>query len=104
MPRHSPDTSHGLDASLLDEFKQRLVEAKEFHVSRMETGGDAVDDITAAIAQRSEVALVEVEAALEAIGAGTYGSCASCGRGISEERLDAIPHARLCATCASTRP
>ncbi len=29
----------------------------------------------------------------------TFGQCASCGRPIAFERLDALPHARFCVDC-----
>ena len=32
----------------------------------------------------------------------TFGVCERCGRMIGYERLDAIPHTRLCITCAKT--
>ncbi len=47
--------------------------------------------------------LDEVDAALERVHDGTYGSCASCGRSIAEERLEARPVARTCMACASAR-
>jgi DnaK suppressor protein len=40
--------------------------------------------------------LVEIDAALQRIDAGTYGSCEVCGKPIGAERLSAIPWARLC--------
>jgi DnaK suppressor protein len=40
--------------------------------------------------------LVEIEAALQRIDAGTYGVCEGCGKPIGGERLAAIPWARLC--------
>jgi len=40
--------------------------------------------------------LVEIEAALQRIDAGTYGICDRCGKPIGTERLAAIPWARLC--------
>jgi len=40
--------------------------------------------------------LVEIEAALQRIDAGTYGICDGCGKPIGAERLAAIPWARLC--------
>ena len=40
--------------------------------------------------------LVEIEAALQRIDAGTYGVCEGCGKPIGAERLAAIPWARLC--------
>jgi RNA polymerase-binding transcription factor DksA len=40
--------------------------------------------------------LVEIEAALQRIDAGTYGVCEGCGKPIGAERLAAIPWTRLC--------
>lgn len=45
----------------------------------------------------------EAEAALERIGAGTYGTCERCGAPIAAERLEARPVARTCLRCASRR-
>jgi RNA polymerase-binding transcription factor DksA len=41
-----------------------------------------------------------IEAALKRLDQGTYGICMSCGEEISPERLEAVPHAPLCRTCA----
>ena len=41
----------------------------------------------------------EIDAALGRMDAGTYGTCARCGRPIPEERLDAVPYATLCVEC-----
>ena len=40
--------------------------------------------------------LVEIDAALQRIEAGTYGNCEVCGKPIGAQRLAAIPWARLC--------
>jgi DnaK suppressor protein len=53
-----------------------------------------------ALRDRTRIELSQVESALRAIGDGTYGTCRSCGRPISPERLEAIPWARLCIDCA----
>jgi DnaK suppressor protein len=47
--------------------------------------------------------LREIEDALAKFDAGTYGQCESCGGEIGADRLEAIPTARLCITCASRR-
>jgi RNA polymerase-binding protein DksA len=52
------------------------------------------------IAQNEAGLFEQVEAALERIEAGTFGSCEECGREISPERLDAVPYAPLCIDCA----
>ncbi len=50
---------------------------------------------------RAEVG--RIRAALARIANGTYGSCATCGRAIGAERLDAIPSTITCRNC-STEP
>lgn len=43
----------------------------------------------------------EVQAALNRIDEGTFGTCMNCGGPIPEERLEAIPYAPYCVQCAS---
>ncbi len=45
--------------------------------------------------------LYHIEQAIERIEKGTYGLCQECGKPIGKERLEAVPHARLCITCKS---
>jgi RNA polymerase-binding protein DksA len=45
--------------------------------------------------------LVEIDAALERVAAGTYGTCEQCGEPIGEDRLEARPVARTCIRCAA---
>ena len=47
--------------------------------------------------------LTDIDAALAKFDDGNYGVCESCGGPISEARLEAMPAARLCITCASKR-
>ena len=49
--------------------------------------------------ENSEHVLAEIDAALERIEAGTFGTCRSCGRPIAPERLEAIPWATQCIDC-----
>ena len=49
------------------------------------------------------VTLADVERALEKLRDGTYGTCDSCGEPIGDERLEAIPWATLCISCARMR-
>ena len=44
-----------------------------------------------------------IQDALKALESGTYGSCIDCKEKISEARLDAIPYAKLCVKCKSSR-
>ncbi|HEX3621809.1 MAG TPA: TraR/DksA C4-type zinc finger protein [Acidimicrobiales bacterium] len=45
--------------------------------------------------------LDEVDAALTRLEAGTYGACRTCRHAISIARLEAVPEASQCITCAS---
>jgi DnaK suppressor protein len=45
--------------------------------------------------------LEDIDEALRNIDKGRYGICQQCGDEISEERLDAVPYARLCVKCKS---
>ena len=53
-----------------------------------------------ALRQAAEQRVVDLDAALERLEAGTYGTCEVCGQPIGEARLAAVPAARRCITCA----
>ena len=45
--------------------------------------------------------LAQVNAALERMNEGTYGTCQRCGRPIADERLEAFPYVAFCIECQS---
>ncbi len=53
-----------------------------------------------ALVRRARARLVELDAALARLDAGSYGTCSRCGDPIDPDRLAARPEARLCITCA----
>ncbi len=57
--------------------------------------------VSSMIARESGISreLEEIRVALQKINEGTYGICERCGKAINEERLEAIPTARLCRDC-----
>jgi DnaK suppressor protein len=55
--------------------------------------------VRAALDAHAEARLIEVDAALRRLDAGTYGQCERCESEISRARLDAIPEVRLCLPC-----
>jgi DnaK suppressor protein len=57
-------------------------------------------DEQVAFAQNEEQLLEDVEAALQLIEAGIYGTCELCGQEIPKERLDSMPQAARCVQCA----
>ena len=58
------------------------------------------DEVVDAIGNETAQSIRVVQAALERIADGTYGQCDSCGEGIGEARLAAIPEATRCVNCA----
>ena len=48
-------------------------------------------------------AVQEIDAALQRILDGAYGSCESCHKDVDEARLSALPATRVCAKCAARR-
>jgi hypothetical protein len=46
-----------------------------------------------------EAQLGEIDAALNRLDDGTYGTCQSCGRGLSDNWLEVDPTARWCEDC-----
>ena len=61
----------------------------------------ALDADLNALAAEDELGY-EVHEALERIAAGTFGRCEECAQTIARQRLELVPHARLCAACART--
>jgi RNA polymerase-binding transcription factor DksA len=45
--------------------------------------------------------LRQIAAALQRITTGDYGTCATCGADIGEDRLDVLPYTPFCRTCAT---
>ncbi len=44
--------------------------------------------------------IVAIKAAMDRIDADTYGICTSCGNDIDEKRLEILPYAGCCVSCA----
>ena len=63
---------------------------------------DVVDDEAAIQADVLDAKLEAIEVALERIEEGSYGSCTSCSGEISELRLEALPTASTCKSCAAS--
>lgn len=59
------------------------------------------DEVLEEIGQETQASIHDIRAALARISEGTYGNCSSCGKAINPERLEALPEAVHCVTCAS---
>ena len=58
-------------------------------------------EIDYSLEETSNHVLAAIDAALERIDAGTYGTCVTCGKPIGDDRLEAIPYAAQCIECRS---
>jgi DnaK suppressor protein len=118
MPDTSDSATTGQAAVLRDQLQEERDRVRD-QLSRLGHGDDANLDFDENFAdsgqvpaERGEVealsgqlrdTLQEIEDALAKIDDGTYGECESCRQQIPEARLEAMPAARLCITCASQR-
>ncbi len=59
---------------------------------------------TGALVRQAQQHLAEIDAALDRVANGTYGTCERCGDPIAEGRLEARPVARTCISCATSAP
>ena len=83
--------------SLADETEE-IAGSGDNHLG--ETATATLDrEIDYSLEENSEQVLRAIDRALQRIDEGTFGICATCGRPISEERLEAIPYATQCIDC-----
>ena len=76
------------------------VSAVPSHIADM--GSDTYEqDNTLRLMDNEGEVLDEIEAALERIEDGVYGSCVECSGRIPKMRLNAIPYTPYCVKCAS---
>lgn len=72
--------------------------AYSFHMADL--GTDAIDREREYMLASSEgQLLLEVDDALRKIYEGSFGKCEKCTKAIEKNRLEAMPHARLCMKC-----
>ncbi|MDU0359918.1 TraR/DksA C4-type zinc finger protein [Rhizobium sp. 25PS6] len=60
------------------------------------------DEVLEELGEAGQKELLAVQAALDRIEAGTFGTCVKCGKPIGERRLDAVPHTPFCQSCAQS--
>jgi len=101
--------------ALLERERDRLRQAREavhHEGSLLEESGDLaigsgdhiadsatetfMRELDEGLEENADHLLGEIDAALGRIEEGTYGLCASCGKPIGRERLEAVPYATLC--------
>lgn len=58
------------------------------------------DEVLEGLGTSGQAEIQMIKAALARIDAGEYGFCTICGKDISAERLDLLPHTPFCRNCA----
>lgn len=58
------------------------------------------DEVVESLGEQITAELTQVKAALTRIELGSYGTCVRCGEAIAAARLQAVPYAAACASCA----
>lgn len=81
-----------------DEEVEEIAATSGNHLAETATAtlGREIDDT---LGENAEQVISEIDAALQRIDAGTYGTCIDCGHEIPRGRLEANPRASLCIDC-----
>jgi RNA polymerase-binding protein DksA len=82
----------------LDEEVEEIGATSDNHLAETATA-TLGREIDYTLGDNAQQVLSEIDAALQRIEAGTYGTCTSCGGEIRRERLEASPWASLCIDC-----
>ncbi len=75
----------------------RTAPSADFEEQATETEGDQVLE---GVEDSARIEAQQIYATLQRIEAGSYGECMTCGETIGEQRLEAVPYALQCITCA----
>jgi DnaK suppressor protein len=78
----------------LEQLEQLAVEAET-----MATDDQARLQVSRVLTLAAESALEDIDAALQRLEQGSYGTCERCAEPIPWERLDVLPMSRLCTPC-----
>jgi DnaK suppressor protein len=110
--KNAGGTASQMTVEVLSQFRAALEEQRAFRTEQLDelmtpaadgpfTAVDAArDEVVDALRTGAAAALNDIEAALERIRCGSYGSCETCTRKIPFERLEVVPMAALCIQCA----
>ncbi len=111
-----------MNQAFLDEMQKRLLDQRKTIydslagqsedlrnlIKTVESGdeadvaADAIDrTLLTALGTQDQNRLMQINNALERIKQNKYGRCVRCGKEIPEERLEVLPYALMCVTCAT---
>ena len=96
------DVNAMADAALNKTRSEASGDLSSMPIHMADVGSDNYEqEFTLSLLENDEDTLGKIEAALERIEEGTYGSCVECESRIPKTRLNAIPYTPHCVKCAS---
>ena len=96
------DVSAMADAALNKTRSEASGDLSSMPIHMADVGSDNYEqEFTLSLMENEEETLEKIEAALERIEDGAYGSCIECESRIPKARLNAIPYTPYCVKCAS---
>jgi DnaK suppressor protein len=96
------DVTQLADAALKKSRSEANGDLSSMPIHMADIGSDNFEqEFTLSLMENDGVTLEKIEASLERIEEGTYGTCEECGVKIPKSRLNAIPYTVLCVKCAS---
>jgi DnaK suppressor protein len=99
-----PDPIELLRNTLEEQFQRHTDQLADLTVySRRPDHGGYDDYALATLIASSRQAVADTAQALRRMADGTYGTCERCTAAIPLERLQILPHARVCAPCQRAR-
>ena len=99
--RLSGDVSHLASEALRQTDGESSGNLSNTPIHMADLGTDNFEqEFTLGLLQNQEQLLDEIAEALERINQGTFGQCEECHEGITRPRLQALPYARHCVSCA----
>jgi len=91
-----------MESQIATTIKDRTGDLSSYSYHMADQGTDAMErELAFMFASKSGRLVYHIDEALRRIKEGKYGKCLSCGKQINKERLEAVPHARLCIACKS---
>jgi RNA polymerase-binding transcription factor DksA len=102
----TPAAPTTLSGDHLEMLHEMLEEQRQFRLDQLTepapppwTMSEAELEVRETILHGAQLALADVETALDRMRLGTYGTCVHCGSRLPAERLEVVPQAALCMTC-----
>ena len=96
------DMSSMMERQVSTTIKDATGDLSSYSYHMADQGTDAMErEMGFMLASKSGRLIYHIDEALQRIRKGTYGKCHRCGKNISKDRLEAVPHARFCIECKS---